>query len=195
MKASSFILLFMYPFFLFSSSEPEASFFKAQLYHGKTLEIRVPSTFKLGFKSGLDTNFEYVPKNETIDDWNEIITVTHAKGYSDLLILISNMNEETRKTSYNSISHEATIKKENEILTGTLITDGGSFFVEGKLRERLDGINEINLTKAIEGINEIWMVQYTIRYLRKKTSKKNKEKIYQKIQSFFDQDVTIMKTP
>ncbi|NGX26737.1 MAG: hypothetical protein K940chlam6_00662 [Chlamydiae bacterium] len=189
-----FLTLIALTFSVFSYANKEENFFHASLAKQKTLEIQIPPTFKLGHKeSGRQTSSEFIPKNEDINNWNEIVTVSQISECSELMTLMSTM--QTQKglsdSPANILMNDIKFQKENDILTGLLTIDGPSFLVGENVHKQLEGTNEIVLTKAIEGKGEVWMVQYTIRYPKNKTKNKDKAKLIQKIENFFDQNITI----
>lgn len=184
------IILFLLPFGLFAKE----NFFSVPV-NGKTLEIQVPSTFKVGHKQMTDRMafVEFVPQNEDINNWNEIITVHEIGGVPELMsyMSISQIQSNLGLKPSEILNDSLSFSKENGILMGMSSIDRPSFLVNKSQCEKMDGINEVMTTKVYQVGNNVWQIQYTVRYPSEKTSTKAKAKIVDKMNAFFSDNVAV----
>jgi hypothetical protein len=153
------------------AKEAKRSFFIKQEGAQRTnVQIEIPNEFKLSSKSELEeaTILEFIPQNEELDDWSQIITVFDAckldlnfRNYMQVL-------EERFKDTHapKDIRECQTIfKKENGIETAIFCIEKPAMRVSAVNNLlRIPGKKELFMTKVIKTHIGILSIQYSTRF-------------------------------
>lgn len=150
-----------------------------------TFEINVPSNFKFGYQTNDGRLFvEYIPANETIDQFSEIITLVQFPA-SRLTTVMPSMRD-VIKAKANVTLAKLNFLEENGAKIATLFSEMPAEKIEQSGPKPLPNQREFLGIKAVQADNDVWMVQYMIRF-NTLLNEEAKKQIIEKVKKFLEE--------
>lgn len=155
------------------------------------LVVPVPQSFQLANNGSSypDVLFlEFVPQTQNMNYWSELITIGQSSEILDAHAFIKTfkmgLEELQLLDSYPNYTSYIRCGLERGIKVGYYISEHPSINPR-QLGIHAPQYNEMLKVKTVQGEDRVWVIQYAIRYNAKIISDEQREKILDKIQTFF----------
>jgi|GEM_PF-5094178 hypothetical protein len=151
-------------------------------------QIAVPSTFKLENGVIIDgsTLLEFIPQNETCDDWIEIITIQESCkidfGFKEYFEVLKSSYIQQHGCEIEKL--EVVLGEEQGMPTAFFYVDKPAMKIKNGVMFAMPGKRELCGKRFIKTYIGLFNVQYTIRFDSKTTPKEQKQKLREKIEDF-----------
>ncbi|NGX46936.1 MAG: hypothetical protein K1000chlam3_00303 [Chlamydiae bacterium] len=170
----------------------------------KDLRVDIPKSFKEAFThdQGILTFTGFIPQNEDLENWNELITIYHISQFpSNIDFMQEHQKKNLELTEDLKIDLSKKILRKydkpiikNGLRIGVLGEDRTSVFFtkDGQMDQVKEGINEIYRVQSYQTNQEVYYVEYAIRY---DTSKKSeRKKAIKKTENFMHKNLELKET-
>ena len=155
------------------------------------LIIPVPQTFKLAYNGSTYPDvmyLQFVPYNENINYWSELITICQSTEMLDSHTFIrsfkSIMEESQSLESYTDYTSYIRCGLERGIKVGYYISEHPSFNPH-QIGIAAPRYLEILKVKTVQGEDRVWVIQYAVRYDPATVSDEQRREFIDKIHRFF----------
>lgn len=159
--------------------------------NGRVLKIQIPSSYKKAFVDDrFDYLAEYIPANETLESWSEMITIIISNTQKPIKDIVSDALKNTQANNIPSLNKQSTSRLIGDEEGYYYIEKLGEKFIDAGIFIPIPRINESLHTHIFKSKNEGFVVQYAVRH-SKEISKSDKNELFKKMEKFMFENCKI----